>query len=208
MFSLFSQLPATSWFEKPLQEMQELAVCKVSGHKASVCCPEKDTMLVAKRGMLSTLCPYHQLIHLSADHKNRVSSLCAPVSTMKTTPWFVLPPVQEYYYKVRNVSYKTLPPFKPDCGEERVVMELIYPKHNARIFIPRGLSGNVGETIFELAHHQPATTVYWHLDGEFIGVTKTVHQMALAPSRGSHVLTLVDSQGQSLVRHFEVISGL
>lgn len=208
MFSLFSQLPATSWFEKPLQEMQELAVCKVSGHKASVCCPEKDTMLVAKRGMLSTLCPYHQLIHLSADHKNRVSSLCAPVSTIKTTPWFVLPPVQEYYYKVRNVSYKTLPPFKPDCGEERVVMELIYPKHNARIFIPRGLSGNVGETIFELAHHQPATTVYWHLDGEFIGVTKTVHQMALAPSRGSHVLTLVDSQGQSLVRHFEVISGL
>jgi penicillin-binding protein 1C len=209
MFSLFSQLPPTGWFEQPIPELQSLEVCSVSGYKASAYCGERDTMLVPKQGLLSPGCPYHQRIHLSSDSKNRITSLCAPVSSIKTVSWFVLPPVQEYYYKSKNISYKPLPPLKPGCGEEVVAtMDLIYPKPNARVFIPRDLSGKMGEAIFELAHKQSSAVVYWHLDGEFIGATKSVHQMALSPSKGSHILTLIDNTGHSMERRFDVISGL
>jgi penicillin-binding protein 1C len=85
-------------------------------------------------------------------------------------------------------------------------MDLIYPKLNAKIFIPRDLDGKSGSTIFELAHRNATTTVYWHMDGEFIGSTKKIHHMALNPAQGKHVLTLVDESGETLERQFEIIS--
>jgi penicillin-binding protein 1C len=83
---------------------------------------------------------------------------------------------------------------------------LVYPKPNARIFIPRELSGVRGSSVFELAHRNATATVYWHLDGEFVGETKRIHQMPLSPGEGKHVLTIVDDSGEIIERPFEVIS--
>lgn len=85
---------------------------------------------------------------------------------------------------------------------------MIYPKPNASIFIPRGLNGNLGQVIFELAHSQTLTTVYWHLNDQYIGATRGKHEMALSPPKGKHTITLVDEEGQSLTRQFEVISDM
>jgi penicillin-binding protein 1C len=147
-------------------------------------------------------------VHLSRDKKNRVHSACEPVDQIETVNWFVLSPVQEYFYRSKNVSYKTLPPFRADCINEAGVssMDLIYPKPNARIFIPRGFDGTPGATVFELAHRQAASKVFWHLDGVFIGETRKVHQMAVNPGYGKHTLVLVDEAGDMLERHFEVLS--
>ena len=125
---------------------------------------------------------------------------------MTHVPWFTLPPVQEFYYRNKYLSYRVLPPFREDCDQgASVQMELIYPKLNARIFIPRDIAGNPGSAVFELAHHNPSATVYWHLDGEYLGVTKKTHHLPVNPAEGKHTLTLVDEQGQSLERRFEVI---
>jgi penicillin-binding protein 1C len=119
-----------------------------------------------------------------------------------------LPPVQEYYFKTADRSYKPLPSFRSDCSGSTAVasMDLIYPKPNARIFIPRDLDGSSGSTVFELAHRNTSVKVFWHLDGKFIGETKRIHQIALNPGEGKHILTLVDESGETLERHFEVIS--
>jgi penicillin-binding protein 1C len=85
-------------------------------------------------------------------------------------------------------------------------MDLMYPKSNARIFIPRELSGKQSISVFELAHRNPSAIVYWHLNGEFIGETKKVHHMAVNPGEGHHVLTIVDDSGEILERKFEIIS--
>jgi penicillin-binding protein 1C len=85
-------------------------------------------------------------------------------------------------------------------------MDLIYPKQNSRIFIPRELNGNLGSAIFQLAHRNPSATVYWHLDGQFIGSTKKSHNLGLNPTEGNHILTLIDEDGETLDRHFTVIS--
>ena len=124
--------------------------------------------------------------------------------------WFILPPVQEYYYRERNISYKPLPPFKPGCetSANLSAMDLVYPKPNARILIPRALDGSDGSSVFELAHRDNKASVFWHLDGVFIGMTKGTHRLALNPPEGGHILIVVDENGQSLEEHFTVISRL
>jgi penicillin-binding protein 1C len=156
------------------------------------------------------VCSYHKKIHLSADKKFRVNSECERVDKMISVSWFVLPPVQEYYFKSKNISYQPLPPYRSDCVNPSALlaMDLIYPKPNSKIFIPRDLTGVMGSTVFQVVHRSPAAVIYWHLDGEFIGVTKKSHRLGLRPSDGSHILTLVDEAGETLERQFQVISNM
>ncbi|NBW38213.1 MAG: hypothetical protein EBR30_24970 [Cytophagia bacterium] len=206
MFSIFSHLPATTWFKKPSSEFKEVQVCALSGHRVGAYCERTDTVMVLESGLKSIPCPYHRLVHLTPDKKFRVSSACAAVSEMHAASWFSLPPVQEYYYKSKNIGYRSLPKPKPGCPESVSHMEMIYPKPNARIFIPRQLDGKSGQVVFELAHNQLHTTVYWHLDDQYLGITRGKHEMALNPGKGKHVITLIDEAGESISRVFEVVS--
>lgn len=208
MFDIFSQLDGSTWFNKPLPEMMEVVTCAKSGQLFGQFCEKPDTVLIHKQGQVSGVCMYHKNIHLSRDKKFRVHSECEALNHVVQQNWFVLPPVQEYYYKTKNVTYKTLPPFRADCQPLHAVagMDLIYPKPNARIFIPRDLDGQPGKVVFELAHRDAATTVYWHLNTQFIGSTKNIHHMALNPPPGKYTLTLIDETGETFERHFEIIS--
>jgi penicillin-binding protein 1C len=152
-------------------------------------------------------CPFHKKIHLSQDKKWRVHSGCEELNKMTPANWFVLPPVQAYYYQ-RQVEYPPLPPFKKGCDSNRILstLDLIYPKQNAKIFIPRQLGGNNGQVIFEAVHSDPKAVIYWHLDGIFVGKTSKKHIFALNPEKGSHELILVDSGGESITRSFKVLS--
>jgi penicillin-binding protein 1C len=124
--------------------------------------------------------------------------------------WFVLPPAEAFYYRSKSVSYRTIPPFRDGCtpsSSEMMSMQLIYPKRNASLFVPRELDGNPGRAVLQVAHRDPAATVHWHLDGHYIGTTNRVHQLAVHPDFGHHALLLVDDHGESLEERFDVFSG-
>lgn len=207
MFDIFSLLPETTWFNKPLPEMASTKICKQSGYRVSEFCEESQDVLIQKQGEETEPCPFHKPIHLTKDAKFRVHSECARLEEMKHVSWFVLPPVQEFYFRNKYLSYKTLPPYRQDCeqGNNHYVMDLIYPKVNTKIFIPRDVEGNVGSAVFELAHRNVSATVYWHLDGEYLGSTKKSHHYPIKAKEGIHTLTLIDEEGQSLERRFEVV---
>jgi len=208
LFDVFSALPPTSWFIQPYPEMEQIPVCTKSGMRSTALCGLPDTLWVAEAGLTSKPCSYHRLLHLSKDGKHRVHTDCQPLTEILTSAWFVLPPVQEYYFRKKHMTYKPVPAFRPDCATSGMVaaMELVYPKENARIFIPRELNGRPGQSVFELAHRNPASKVYWHLDGQYIGSTQNRHQLAINPGPGKHLLYLVDQSGEPLERHFEVLS--
>jgi penicillin-binding protein 1C len=208
LFDIFSVLPGNSWFRKPESEMSLIPVCSRSGHRATSLCEKVDTISVTLKGLETSPCPYHKKIHLSSNEKFRVNSECEQIDRMSSTSWFVLPPVQEYYFKSKNISYKTLPPFRADCSNSSALlaMDLIYPKLNSKIYVPRGLDGVAGNTIFQVAHRSPTAVVYWHLDGQFLGATRKTHHLSLNPTEGNHVLVLVDENGETLERRFQVIS--
>ncbi len=207
MFRLFNLLPPTSWFAKPYDDLEKIQVCRMSGYKCGNYCDEKDSVYICRLGVKTALCPFHILVHLDKNAAKRVSSRCYDTDKMQHLHWFLLPPAMEYYYKKKNIFYKPLPPLLKGCNDDDniISMELIYPSDNLKIFVPAELDGNPGRTVFEIADRDPDASLYWHVDNEYIGTTKTIHQIALNPSPGRHLLTVVDNNGKSLSRWFEVV---
>ncbi|HJZ41986.1 MAG TPA: hypothetical protein VJ203_16570 [Bacteroidales bacterium] len=120
-----------------LDELVSVRVCNKSGYLAGMHCDGIDTVKVQLNGTRARTCPYHRLIHLTGDLAYRVNSNCYPVDSMNHLSWFVLPPVQEWYYKKRHSDYHTLPPFKTGCETGSLSnMDLIYPREETKIFIP------------------------------------------------------------------------
>jgi len=206
LFKMFKHLPNQKWFDTPFEDLTEIEVCKRSGFSASGTCIEKIKILGPVAGGKSPVCSYHKKVHLDKTSKYRVTSACYEVADMVDTSWFVLPPVQEWYFKSKDPFYKTLPAMMPNCGQSKErSMAVIYPKRNTKIFVPRNLKGEMQKTIFEIAHRRPASTVYWHVDQEFVGSTSTMHKLELAPDPGKHLLTVVDETGESLAVYFEIL---
>jgi penicillin-binding protein 1C len=209
MFEIFSHLRSEQWFVPPRHEMKELSICRKSGLRSTAICPDTEIVRVTERALQTLPCHYHKTIHLSSDGEFQVNNLCASPTDTRRSSWFVLPPSQEYYFRKKNVSYQSLPPFRPGCThDERSVMDFIYPKGGSKFFIPRDLAGKENEVIFKLAHRNNAATVYWHIDGTYVASTKTNHSLPLRPSQGRHRLMVIDDNGAVLEQEFEVLPRL
>lgn len=208
MFEVFGLLPAAHWFEIPYEDMIQVAICAQSGHLASPICNPIDTLWIPIRAQEASICPYHQWVHLDETERFRVSADCHSLDRMKRKAWFVLPPLQEYYYKNANPYYQVLPPLAINCNplQGENPMQWIYPVDRPQIFIPIELDGTPGETVFRLAHRQAETEVYWHLNETYLGTTRQFHEMALRPQPGQHRITAVDANGHTISTSFKVIT--
>jgi penicillin-binding protein 1C len=207
MFDVFSRLRKGSWFDTPWDDLAPVVVCRHSGHPASSCCGETDTVFSADVNLKVPVCPYHQMVHLDPTGRYQVNSHCEEPSAMIHQCWFILPPAVEYYFKPLNPFYRSLPPYRDDCIRDirgRDVMEVIYPVDLGEIFIPVDISGQLGKVIFEVAHQQRHSRIFWYLDDQFLGTTTGIHKMSLQPGPGWHILTLTDDQGYRTSRRFRV----
>ncbi len=210
LFDIFGLLPSSNWFEQPIDEMIQLPLCSQSGFRATSIC-EVDSVWVPQSGVKAEICPFHKYIHLDKNTDLQVHSDCESPSQMQHVPWFVLPPVEEYYFKPHHPNYKVLPPFRADCKETVVSttnnpMQLIYPKVLTKIYVPVDLDGELSRTVFKIAHRSPSQTVHWHLNESYLGSTTDFHEMELKPEAGKHLLTLVDENGNRLERKFTIVS--
>lgn len=205
LFDIFNLLPNDNWFTPPYDELKKVPICAKSGMRASNICEPIDSLYIPLSGLKTEPCKYHQLIHLNKTGVYRVNSHCEDVNNMLHKSWFVLPPVQEWYYKSKDPTYSKLPPFRDDCtAGETLPLELIYPQRNALIYIPMELDGTKGKVIFEAAHRKSSSTIFWHIDNNYIGSTKTIHQLGVNIGTGTHILTLVDEDGNSIEQPFEI----
>jgi len=207
MFEVFGLLPPSGWFEPPIDDMAYIPVCQQSGQRATDICEPIDSTWVPLTGLETPSCPYHRIVHLDASGNLRVNDLCYDRERMQHQSWFVLPPAMEWFYKSRKPDYRLLPPYKQDCTAEnpQKPMAMLYPRvQNAKISIPKNLDGSSSEIVFEAVHRMSDATIFWHLDDKYVGTTKTFHKLALRPSPGSHILTLVDGDGETLVTTFTI----
>ena len=202
--------PSASWFAKPDDGMTLVEVCAASGYRAGPDCTDRKDEWVPEAGLRSEACPYHTIVSLDPTETWRVNSSCAAPGEMVARSWFVLPPAMEYYYRMRNPSYRTLPPFRQGCSDDMKLpsMEFIYPSRDARIFIPRSLQGQLMSMLPEIAHRRRNSTVYWHLDNQYIGMTRHIHQTEIRVGEGEHLITAVDEEGMTVSRKFYCIGTL
>ena len=175
LFDLLSLLPDDgTWFENPMEGVVA-DVCTVSGYLAGGECPETEQMVLPARAMQSSACPYHR------------------------GGVFRLPPAMEWYYRPYHPEYTV-----PEQGQDRSPMQFIYPEPGGVLYLPRQMDGSEGAAVFQLAHSQPEQTVWWHLDGNYIGETSHIHQMTLSPAPGKHTLLVVDASGETAAVAFTI----
>ena len=207
LFDIVRALPASPWFTGPAFQFTNIAVCRQTGFRANTDCTDVDTLKASPNGVNALLCPYHTIIHLSADQQYRVTENCTAPSSMVHKSWLVLPPAIEWYYKRKHFDYLPLPPYKPGCyvWEARKPMALIYPEPNAKIYVPLEITGQKGRTVFTAAHQKPEAKIFWHLDDAYTGTTVHTHQMALDPKPGTHFITIVDETGERITRRFVIL---
>ena len=177
LFDLLNLLPPTAdWFEEPLDGGVWLDVCKESGMLRSQDCPDYTRILLPAQAQESEVCPYHK------------------------DGTFRLPPAMEWYYKPHHPEYtgarKTSSALK--------AMAFIYPESGSTLTLPRQLNGEVEGAVFRVAHHSADATVFWHLDQTYVGETRFIHELRLAPDKGKHTLTVVDGEGNTASIRFTI----
>jgi len=211
LFDLLGAVDGGGEIVRPPSGFKEVRVCRDSGYLATDLCPA-ETVIVPEESRFDRMCLFHQIVHLDASGRYRVDSRCEPVDRMRHEPWFVLPPIQEYYFRAEHADYRPLPPLRGDCGAAAAgergsrVMSLVYPEPDMSVYVPVGLDGKVGEVVFEAVHREGGATIHWHLDGRYVASTRVFHQIAAAPEPGPHRLVLVDDEGRRLERAFDVVS--
>lgn len=205
LFDVFNLLPRKKWFQTPLNDLVYADICSLSGHLAQDDCP-KSKQLIRRKGMKTSVCAYHKLVHLDAAEQFRVNSSCEDVENIITKRWFVLPPVMEWYYKSLHIDYKPLPPYREDCQQTpQASMDFIYPKANSKIYLAKDFNSKVQPVILKVAHSNKEAKLYWYIDNVYKGTTQTFHEMQIEAETGIHYITVEDEYGNDIRRRVEMI---
>ena len=204
LFDIFRTFPKAKWFETPYNDLVEVKVCKKSGYIAQENC-EIISQWIPKTAKKTINCPYHKLVHLDVNEQFRVNSTCESVDNIISKPWFILPPVIEWYYKSKNPNYIMLPSFRLDCvyNTDDEVMDFIFPKANTKIILTKNFESKLQPAIFKIAHTNRETEVFWYLDEKYLGSTKIFHEMPIIAKTGFHIVTVVDEMGNEIKRKVE-----
>ena len=176
LFDLLNLLPPSAdWFEEPIDGGVFLDVCKASGMLRSQDCPEYETIQLPAQAAESAVCPYHK------------------------DGTFRLPAGMEWYYKTWHPEYQVQP-----AARNAAQLEFLYPESGSILTLPRQLDGSEPGAVFQAVHRDPNATLYWHLDDSYLGQTRFIHQMRLAPEPGKHTVTVVDGDGNTVSVRFTV----
>ena len=205
LFDVFSALPRSRWFTKPMNDMETAEVCSQSGYLSKEDCP-KVSQLIPKSKKKTQVCPYHKTIHLDSSQQFRVNSNCELVENMVSKTWFVLPPVMEWYYKSGHADYQPLPPFRADCHDSnQPVMDFIYPKANSKVYLTKDFDSKIQPVILKVAHTNRETRLFWYINSEYKGTTRTFHDLPIEAKTGVHRITVMDEAGNEISRKIEIV---
>lgn len=201
MFEVFGSLPDGNGFDAPMDELEPMAICRLSGSRAGSDCSPVDTVPTIRAALRTPPCKYHRRIFVNSTETVQVPS-DRPGHWVN---WFVLPPAMEHYYALAHPGYRPLP--SATGGDPDVPMGLIYPEHGTRIHLPIAMDGTSNQVVLHAAHRDPTARIDWDLDGRYLGRTHGDHRIPVAPDHGTHRLTLTDQYGRSLSTSFQCVRG-
>ena len=205
LFDVLDLLPHSGWFETPFDDLVEIEVCPNSGYSASLFCEGGQKQWVPRNGIKSAPCPFHKQLRLDASENYQVNASCYPLGDIHMKNWFVLPPTLEYYYTKEHPNYATVPPFLSGCSVlETAPMELLYPKPNETVLLPKSFDQHPADVVFKLAHRKDNSEVFWYLDHTYVGNTKDFHELLLPIKPGNYLLTATDNNGNRLEQQLKV----
>ena len=216
MFELFSALDSMgvfqprgsqTWFHEPTAELRHVETCAASGFPAGVHCADIRFAQLPRDAPAARVCPFCSTIILNETLDRRINLEPGAYAVTVERQWFSLPPAEEWFFRRWNLDYRPLPPWErtsPESGPQSYIA-LFNPEPESHVFIPRELDGREGRIVFSAAHRDERDLIFWHLNNDFLGSTRTFHEMESRPNPGLNLLTLVDSRGNTLTRRFTVL---
>jgi penicillin-binding protein 1C len=153
------------------------------------------------------VCPFHRRFYLDARSEVEVCSRCwgDPDSVRQEVRLLYPADVRQF---LRSAGYvlERHPPHNPACptltGDSPV--SIIYPSSKARLFVPRDIDGAYQQIMLRAAHSVADATIYWYVDGGFLGTTIGDHVMAANLGRGRHTMQVIDHAGHGAQVSFSV----
>lgn len=209
LFDIFNKLPNRPALPRPGLYIQAVDICIESGMRAGRHCGNIESKDIPLPALETVACTFCVPVQLDASGRYRVHKLCYVPSESREEKRFVLPPLQEWYYRRNHPEYRGLPPWLPECNESASgsVMQLIYPTTTARVLVPREVDGNLESIVLKAAHRNAEAIIYWHLNDQYLGATSGLHHLEVSPEPGNYDLTLVDDKGAVVKETLTVVVG-
>jgi penicillin-binding protein 1C len=186
------------------EDVKIIEVCAASGFPPGPDCETLGLAEAPRNAPAQDPCPYCRTLTLDESGLRQVALREGSGEAVIRKKWFVLPPAEEWYYRRWNLDYR--PPPAEGAAPQTLPLALFNPEPGAQVYVPIELDGRPGRIIFSAAHREDRALIHWHLDDAYLGFTTVFHELEARPSPGRHTLTLVDAQGNTLSRSFEVLA--
>lgn len=181
----------------PYNDLKQISLCSKSGFLSGEYCNKTDSTWIPLKSSVETICPYHEQILTDKENLYRVYRQCEHNPTEQV--FFHLPPAMEYFYKLNHPDYIAIPPVRADClGDDistKKQVKFIYPPAGVDVLLPVDLDGVQNPIVLLATHSNPQASLYWYMDGKYLGQTSGEHQMACVPDPGKHVFWITDEFG-------------
>jgi penicillin-binding protein 1C len=210
LFGVIDLLPFDEqrpWFEKPSGAFRAVRLCAETGYRAGPDCPHPQEAEIPLRARPLPVCPFHRRFYLDAHRDIEVCSLCwTDADSVRQDVRLLFPADVRQFLRGAGFVLERHPQHNPACpalsGDSPV--DIVYPVRHARLFVPRDLDGSYQSVTLRAAHSASDATLYWYLDGAFLGTTLGDHVMPAGLARGAHVLQVIDHAGHAAQVPFNV----
>ena len=207
MFDILGQLVkpgAHRWFERP-GDVEERAVCVVSGRPAGRFCTETRPELFLLGKSPSATCTVHRPILVDRTTGLRLRANCTAGIEVERRGIETWPP-RIASWLVDAGLRKPLPEYAPECRETRESDQplIVTPREGAVYRLVDQLPSEYQKIRLQASLPNGDGAVHWFLDGELLAVARAGEITFYRPDRGRHDLLCVAESGQSASVSFDV----
>jgi penicillin-binding protein 1C len=205
LFSILDALPdggaaAPMWFEKPVNELREVLLCRDTGYRAGPDCPHTVAAEVPCEAPPMRQCRYHRAFYVDPETGHEVCSRCwSDPEHVTRDVRLLFPPDAGEYMRRNGRLLDSRPMHNPDCsvfaGADPV--RIAYPTEGADLVVPRDLDGAHEKVTARAAHGTAGAELFWYVDGQYLGTTRGYHAQPLTLGRGRHELQVIDHDGHA-----------
>lgn len=203
LFDIFNVLPKHyTWFPRPETGYAKVELCKASGYKAGPACDETEVSRLPSGCAGTGICPYHHMLAVNEEETFRVNADVYDWQKIKQKSYFLLPPTAAAYFKSWNPGFRTPPPWHPAIRNAAHDLSITFPDRSTILLF----DGKTQMDINFRAMAQPQdATLFWHVDGNYIGQTSHVHELQYTLPPGRHLLKILDEYGNERQTDFEIL---
>jgi len=205
LFDILQALEPVVPADLPPEGMIEVNVCAYSGHLPAKACPEKTNVLAPMESVATRICPFHKRLEVDTATGLAVRAECRAGRDVESRSFVVWPAALRRYLSAQSSPLPMAPPYAPECGRSSDGLQIVQPQAGHRIRLIPGLDPEEQRVPLEAQAADGRQTLYWFVDGEWIGEAPASERIWWVPTPGEHQIVVQDARGGSQSRTLHVI---